>query len=436
MLLVLDNCEHLVAACAALTARILAMPDVRHAGHQPAAAGDRGRDRLAGGPTRSAGRVAGASTPDALVLPGTCEAVQLFLERAQAVQPGFVLSAENAATVAAICRRLDGLPLAIELAAARLHVLPVEEISHGWMTASGCSAAVGAAPPAAHQALQGRWTGATRCSDPPNRRCCADWRCLLVGGTLAAAEAVCAGEVVEAEVVLTLLDELLERSLVQVHSAHGVPRYGMLETMRQYGMQQLERAGETTLLRDRHLAWCVMVAQRAAPALLGAEQIAWLARLDRDHDNLRTAMQWALERNLSTLGLRVAVGLWKFWRSRGHLREGQRWFAALLAPAAEDEDATSMALRASALEGAGWIAQDGQDFARAAALFARSGALRRALGQEGLGRPGRSITADRRRAPQGTMRVPPPSSRRAWPSIAGRRIPSAPWTTTWGSHSP
>ena len=110
---------------------------------------------------------------------------------------------------------------------------------------------------------------------------------------------------------------------------------------------------------------------------------AWLARLEREHDNLRAALQWALERNLSTLGLRVAVGLWKFWRSRGHLREGQRWFAALLAPAAEDEDATSMALRASALEGAGWIAQDGQDFARAAALFARSGALRRALGAGG-----------------------------------------------------
>jgi tetratricopeptide (TPR) repeat protein len=93
-------------------------------------------------------------------------------------------------------------------------------------------------------------------------------------------------------------------------------------------------------------------------------------------------MQWALDRNLSTLGLRVAAGLWKFWRSRGHLREGQRWFAALLAPAAEDEDATSMALRASALEGAGWIAQDGQDFAKAATLFAQAGGLRRALGQE------------------------------------------------------
>jgi non-specific serine/threonine protein kinase len=382
VLLVLDNCEHVVAACAALTARILAAcPDVQilATSQQPLGTADETVWPVAplGVPP-----VEGAPAPEALVLLGTCEAMQLFLERARAVQPGFVLSAENAPTVAAICRRLDGLPLAIELAAARLNVLPVEEIlarlddRFRLLRRGGRSAA------GRHQALQATLDWSYALLGPAEQAVLRRLAVFVGGWDLAAAEAVCAGEVVEAAAVLALLDELLDRSLVYVSDAAGVPRYGMLETVRQYGLQQLERAGETVLLRDRHLAWCAMVAERAAPALLGAEQIAWLARLDRDHDNLRAALQWALERNRSTLGLRVAAGLCKFWRSHGHLREGQRWFAALLASAAEDEDATSMALRASALEGAGWLAQDGQDFAQAAALFAQSGALRRALGQE------------------------------------------------------
>jgi non-specific serine/threonine protein kinase len=382
VLLVLDNCEHVVAACAALTARILAAcPDVQilATSQQPLGTVDETVWPVAplGVPP-----LEDAPTPEALVLLGTGEAVQLFLERAQAVQRSFVLSAENAPTVAAICRRLDGLPLAIELAAARLNVLQVEEIlarlddRFRLLRRGGRSAA------GRHQALQATLDWSYALLEPAERALLRRLAVFAGGWDLAAAEAVCAGEVVVAEAVLELLDDLLDRSLVYVHEMGGMPRYGMLETVRQYGMQQLERAGETVLLRDRHLAWCVLVAERAASALLGAEQIAWLARLDREHDNLRAAMQWALDRGLTTLGLRVAAGLGRFWRSRGHLREGQRWFAALLAPAAEDEDATGMALRASALEGAGWIAQDGQDFAQAAALFAQSGALRRALGQE------------------------------------------------------
>jgi non-specific serine/threonine protein kinase len=155
----------------------------------------------------------------------------------------------------------------------------------------------------------------------------------------------------------------------------------MLETVRQYGLQQLERAGETAALGDRRLSWCVTLVEQAAPALQGPEQSLWLARLDREHDNLRAALQWALGRGLGTLGLRVAAGLWRFWLQRGHQREGRRWLAALLALAAGD-DPSSMALRASALEGAAWLAEDQHDFAQAYALFAQSVSLRGALGQD------------------------------------------------------
>jgi non-specific serine/threonine protein kinase len=202
------------------------------------------------------------------------------------------------------------------------------------------------------------------------------------GWDLPAAEAVCAGEDVAAEAVLALLDELLDRSLVYVYVVDGVPRYGLLETVRHYGLQQLERAGEMAAVLDRHLNWCGTLAEQAASALLGPEQGGWLVRLDREHDNLRAALHWALERGHGALGLRLAAGLWMFWLRRRHQREGRRWLAAFLALAADDDDATSMATRVSALDGAAWLAEDGQDFAQAAALFAQGGALRIALGQD------------------------------------------------------
>jgi non-specific serine/threonine protein kinase len=150
--------------------------------------------------------------------------------------------------------------------------------------------------------------------------------------------------------------------------------------VRHYGLQQLERADELGVVGERHLHWCVRLAEQAALALQGPEQAVWPARLEREHDNLRAALQWALDRGLHTLGLRVAAGLWHFWRNRGYLSEGRHWFAALLALAPDADDA-SMAVRASALEGAAWLAEDQFDYAQASALFAQSGAVRRILGQ-------------------------------------------------------
>jgi non-specific serine/threonine protein kinase len=382
LLLVLDNCEHVVAACALLATRLLggcADLQILTTSQQPLGTED---ETVWPVTTLAApSLLEGAATPEVLNLLRKSEAVQLFVERAQAVLPEFDLSPATAAGVVAICRRLDGLPLAIELAAARLNVLPVAEILTRLDDRFRLLRRGGRMTVDRHQTLQATMDWSYGLLDLAEQAVLRRLAVFAGGWEVVAAEAVIGdGEGVTAETVLDVLDELLDRSLVYVQQGHGTPRYGMLETVRQYGLQQLERVGETAAVRVRHLRWCAMLAEQAAPALQGPEQALWLGRLDREHDNLRAAMQWALERGLSSLGLRVAAGLWQFWRSRSHLSEGRRWLAALLALAADDDDATSMALRATALEGAAWLTEDEHDFTQANTLFAQSSALRRALG--------------------------------------------------------
>jgi WD40 repeat protein/predicted ATPase len=385
LLLVLDNCEHVVGACAAASARLLAAcPELQVLATSQRPMGLAAEAVWPVAALTLPDPVAGRATVGALQDLGQSDAVRLFVERAQSTRPGFELSAENAAAVVAICRQLDGLPLAIELAAARLHVLPVEELLTRLDDRFRLLRRGGRASADRHQTLQATLDWSYRLLDSAEQTLLRRLTVFAGDWDLAAAEAVCAGEEVAAVAVLELLDELLERSLMFVSEVAGVPRYGLLETVRHYGLQQLERAGEAAIVRDRHLHWCVMLAEQAAPALLGPEQGTWLARLEREHANLRAALQWALDRGLSTLGLRLATGLWQFWRIRGYYGEGRRWLAATLALAATDEaeDATSRALRASALEGAAWLAEVEHAFAQASAMLVQSGALRQALGQD------------------------------------------------------
>jgi non-specific serine/threonine protein kinase len=384
VLLVLDNCEHLVAACAAMAARLqVACSEVQILATSQSPLGAVNETVWPVAPLGVPPLVDGTPTPEARVLVGKHEAVQLFMERAQAMQPGFVLDAATAGSVAAICRQLDGLPLAIELATARLHVLPVEEIRARLDDRFRLLRRGGRSAAGRHQALQATMDWSYGLLDRAGQAVLRRLAVFTSGWDVAAAEAVCAGEEVAVEAVLELLDDLLDRSLVYLHETGAAPRYGMLETVRQYGLQQMERAGDLAVVRDRHLRWCVALAEQAAPAMVGPEQIAWLERLEREHDNVRAAMQWALDRGLSAPGLRLAAGLWQFWRSRRrHLGEGRRWLAAVLALAVDEDDATSIALRASALKGAAWLAEDEHDFAHASAMFAQSDALRRALGQD------------------------------------------------------
>jgi non-specific serine/threonine protein kinase len=382
LLLVLDNCEHVVAACAALAARLLgACPELRILTTSQQAMGNADETVWPVAPLALPPHSADALTPGAVQELGQYDAVQLFVERAGAVREGFVLSAATAAGVAAICRRLDGLPLAIELAAARLNVLPVAEIlgrldDRFQLLRRGRRAAIDR-----HQALQATMDWSYLLLDPAEQALLRRLAVFAGGWELATAEVVCAGDEVAVESILDLLDALLERSLVYVYKVDRTPRYGMLQTVRQYALQQLEHTGEAAALRDRHLRWCVALAEQAAPLLQGAEQGAWLSRLEREHDNLRAALQWALDRSLSALGLRLATGLWPFWLRRGHRHEGRHWLAIVLALPADADEATTV-VRATATEGAAWLAEDNFEFARASELFVQSGALRRAVGQE------------------------------------------------------
>ncbi|HWE60261.1 MAG TPA: tetratricopeptide repeat protein, partial [Chloroflexota bacterium] len=433
MLLLLDNCEHVVVASAALAARLLgACPELQILATSQQSLGVAEEIVWPVAPLALPPQPAQALVEDEVHLLEQSDAVRLFVERARAVRPGFTLNTATATQVVAICRRLNGLPLAIELAAARLNVLPLEEILARLDDRFRLLRRGGRGAADRHQALQATLDWSYGLFQPAEQALLRRLAVFAGGWDVVAAEAVCAGrlggsgpvsmrdqerpggshpvakpalpvvddtgdqmrlggsnpvhtrdqgEEVAAEAVLELLDELLEWSLLYVDETDGTPRYGMLETVRQYGLLQLERTGEIAMVRDRHLQWCATLAEQAAPALQGPEQAVWLARLERELDNLRAALQWALDRGLSTLGLRVAGGPWQFWVSRGHRSEGRRWLAALLALAADDDDA-SMAVRASALEGAAWLAEDAFDFAQASTLFAQSSALRRAVGQE------------------------------------------------------
>jgi tetratricopeptide (TPR) repeat protein len=277
--------------------------------------------------------------------------------------------------VAQICARLDGIPLAIELAAALVGSLSVEGIA------------------ARLDDLFRLLTGGARDALPRQRtlRAMLDWSYDLLsepeqalldrlsvfagGCTLAAAAAVCAGEGVEDWEVLDLLDRLVNKSLVQTEEADGELRYTLLETMRQHGQERLAAGGGAAPLRDRHLAWYLALAEEAAPHLRSVAEVIWLDRLGADHDNLRVALRWARERGAGEEGLRLAGRLGFFWLARGNFREGRGWLEDALA-----RGTGGTAARARALEATGDLAHWQGDFEDAAACFEQSLALYRALG--------------------------------------------------------
>ncbi len=312
LLIVLDNCEHLVGACASLAAQVLK--------HCP------GVHLLAS--SREALNVMGEQVYRVPAL-AQSESVRLFAERAQTVQPSFLVTAANMPAVSAVCSRLDGIPLALELAAARVRSLPVEEIN---------------------TRLDSRFrllTGGSRTALPRQQtlRALVDWSYDLLtaqekavlrrlsvfagGWTLAAAEGVCSGEDIEDWEVLDLLTSLLDKSLVIYDER--TERYGLLETVRQYAKDRGEESGEVEAVRGRAAAWFLNLAREANPKLEGPEASSWLSRLETEHDNLRASLAF-FEHSEEGVepGLSLAVKLSRFWVLRGHVSEGRRWLGRAL----------------------------------------------------------------------------------------------------------
>jgi predicted ATPase/Tfp pilus assembly protein PilF len=316
-----------------------------------------------------------AGTPDDLLRSAS---VVLFVERAQAVRPEFALAPENAVDVAAICRRLDGLPLAIELAAARVTLLSPPALLA--RLERRLPLLVGGARdlPARQRTLRDALAWSDELLSAAERALLRRLSVFAGGASLEAVEAVCRLADDLRGDALGWLQSLVEHNLVRrMEDVDGALRIGMLETIREYAAELLAASGERTATERAHAAYYLALAEEAAPALTGPEQETWLARLEVEHDNLRAALNWSIRGDSDpALGLRLAGALWRFWYTRGYLREGRGWLEAALTGAGT----TAVESRALALNGAGNLAYQQGEYGRAAVLHEEALALRRGLG--------------------------------------------------------
>jgi predicted ATPase/DNA-binding SARP family transcriptional activator len=305
------------------------------------------------------------------------DAVRLFVARARAVDPAFELNDRNAREVACICQRLDGLPLAIELAAARSKLFPPETMNRRLDRRLELLTGGARDRPARQQTLRATLEWSHELLDDAERAMFARLAVFAGGWTLEAAEAVCGQD---GDDVLGPLSSLVDDSLARRTSrSASEPRFAMLETVREYAIELLERAGETERFRRRHAEHMVEVAERAADVILtGGEAEQWYALLDEEHDNLRAALFWAAAAGELNLEVRLTVALRWFWLVRGYLSEGRRFFDDVVGRTEE----APKELRAAAVVNAGTFPFRQGDLDVAEKLFAEALDLYRALGDE------------------------------------------------------
>ena len=319
LLLIVDNCEHLVDACAALVSLLLReAPDLQILATTREALNVPG-ETLWRVPPLALPPEPEALTPEAML---TFDAIRLFTERASAVTP-FALAPENAAAVADICRRLDGVPLAIELAAARATVLSVHQIRDRLDDRFRLLALGGRTAVARQRTLKATVDWSYDLLSDGERHLLARLSVFSGGWTLGAVEAVCAGRSIDAADILDLLSRLVDKSLVVVDgTGPGDRRYRLLETIRQYARDQLLQAGVDSVIADAHASYYLAFAREAEPQIFTQDQVAWLDRLELEHDNLRAALNFCVGRG-GTGALSLATAVWWFWLKHGHLAEGR-----------------------------------------------------------------------------------------------------------------
>lgn len=376
LLVVMDNCEHLVEACAPLIEDLLkSCPEIT------VLATSRQWLGLIG---ETAFQVPSLSVPpfrqltrgDSLSLPWllTYEGVRLFVDRAAAVYTPFELTPENAWLVAQICVRLDGIPLAIELAAVQVRNLSMEELvvsldGRFHLLESGYRKA---SP--RHKSLYTLVDWSYALLSEPEQKLLRRLAVFVGEWTVEAAESVCMDAGREAEPVAVLLSRLVDRSLV-VREAQGAhSRYRLLEIIRQYAQERLHEAGEEDI-RKRHRDYFLALAEEAEPHLQGAQSSFWIDRLDQEHDNFRRVLAEAKD---AAVCLRLVSALWRFWYARGYIGEGRRWLENALG----NNEAADAAVRARALNGAGALAMVQSDYAEAKRRLEECAALSRQIGDE------------------------------------------------------
>lgn len=360
-LLVLDNCEQLRPAIAALAADLLATCP-----HLVVLATSRARLRLL---AEHEWPLVPLAVPDLAHLPPPesltrYPAVDLFVRRAREANPGFAVTAANAAAVAEICVRLDGLPLALELAAPRLKLLPPSALLA--RLSRRLPLLVGGARdlPERHQTLRATIAWSYDLLAPPQQALFRRVSVFAGGGMLEAIEAVCQGDDLPDDDVLTGLESLIEESLLHRDEEAGQVRIGMLETLREYGLEQLEAHGKADLIRERHARYYLAMAEEAAREVMGPRPDVWLARLNAERDNLRAALGWAREHDAGEAGLRAATALWQVCALHGYVREGRAWLEGLLARHPGGQGISTL-VWGRACNAAGTLARIEDDYARA-----------------------------------------------------------------------
>jgi predicted ATPase/class 3 adenylate cyclase len=375
LLLLMDSCEHVVAACAQLANTLL-----RAAPRLHILATSREVLGINGETTWRVPSLSLPPKPPPLPPPETLdqyEAIGLFVERARAANTRFRITPQNASAVLEVCTRLDGIPLAIELAAARVRMLSVEQIA---------------------ARLDDRFrllTGGSRAALPRQQtlRALVAWSHALLqdservlfrrlsvfsgGWTLDAAEAVCAGDGLEAHDILDLTIQLVDKSLIIADEQDGQERYRMLETIREYARECLAEAGEADRVRELHMDFFLGLAERSLPADYDPAVLAMLAR---EQDNVRAALRRAIDTRDADRALRLAGGLWDYWSVRGYYTEGRAWLSEILAM--PEVASTLSESRARALQTAGHLANCQADYVTASSVLAESRAVAEALGDD------------------------------------------------------
>ena len=369
VLLLLDNFEHLTVSAPVLAALLQGTAELKVVVTSRAPLHLSGEQEYDVPPLRVPDQV--GATADTVA---DCESVRLFMDRARAAWPGFVLDEQSAAVIAAITRRLDGLPLAVELAAARVKLLPpaslLARLEHVLPVLVGGARDL----PQRQQTLRGTIAWSYDLLGPDARRLLATCSVFRGGISLESAESVCAATIDLRVEVLTGLGELVDQSLLRRVEGPGDPRFGMLFIVREYAAERLAERPERARVEESHAATFLALAEAAAAGLRGPGEQEWLERLEVEHQNIRAAIDW-YQQHEPRDALRLAAAMSRFWGVRGHFTEGRRRLKALLGMTG---DATST--RIKALNGAASLAIDQGDRTDARDLLCESIRLSQELG--------------------------------------------------------
>jgi predicted ATPase/DNA-binding CsgD family transcriptional regulator len=385
LLLLLDNFEQVIAAAPQLVDLLVSSPHLSILVTSRAALHLSGEHEFAVSPL---------AVPDLTQLPALADlahvaTVRLFVDRAQAVKADFQLTEANARAIAEICVRLDGLPLAIKLAAARIKLLPpqalLKRLSHRLEVLTGGVQDL----PARQQTLRNTLQWSYDLLTAEEQRLFRQISVFLRGWTLEAVEAVVKSGQEKGRAGFSVLDgvaSLLDKSLLfQVgYEGQEEPRLMMLATIREYGLECLAAQGEMEATQRAHADYYLALAQQAEKELGGAQQARWLEQLEQEHENLRAALNWFLERGEATLALHLCTAIWWFWSVRGHVSEGRHFLERALAGSA----GAATVVRAKALNAAGMLALNQDDYDAGEAFCAESLALFRQLSDK----PGIALT--------------------------------------------